>query len=80
MIRISKKTKKSRDAVRKKIDQYFGKNGLGLNPIEPNNFCAYFEGSSGYVAVNILEEEYHRVINALSMEWEYHAKQFLLEF
>ena len=77
MINISKKTKKSRDVIKKRIDKYFGKNGLGLDQSRAQNCCAYFEGGGGFVAVEILDEEDKRVINIQSREWEYHAKQYM---
>ncbi len=78
MISISKKTGKSRNIIRKSIDTYFGESGLGLNQSKPQNYCAYFEGGGGFVAVEILDEDDNRVINIQSREWEYHVKQFLL--
>lgn len=77
MIRISKKTSKSRNTIKKSIDKYFGKGGVGLNTLSPCDSCACFEGAGGYVAVNILDEEDSRVIDIQSMEWEYFAKRFM---
>ena len=80
MIRISKKTKKSRPILRKEIVKYFGENGLGLTSKDPFNFFAYFEGGDGYVAVDILDEEDFRIIDVQAMAWEHHVKQFLDKF
>lgn len=80
MIRMSKKTKKSRKAIRKSIDQYFGVDGIGLSSFQQDNFCACFEGGGGYVTANIIEGKNSRTIEIVSMEWEYDVKQFFRKF
>lgn len=80
MIRMSIKTKKSNAAIRKESEHYFGRTGLKLIPKEPFNFCAYFEGDNGYVAVDILNKKGVRIIDVQSMGSEYHALQFLHRF
>ena len=79
MIRMSKKTKKSQQDIQKRLDQYFGKNGLGLDAVKHIPFCAYFEGGGGFVAVDISEDKdssYH-VVEIQSREWEYDTRRFL---
>ncbi len=77
MIRISKKTQRLRPDLRKCIDHFFGKNGLGLLRVTPHEFCAYFEGGGGFVAVDIVDEEENRVVDIRTKEWEIHAQRFL---
>lgn len=77
MIHISKKTAKSRRTLKKQIDRYFGKNGLGLHPVAPRCACACFEGGGGYVIVDILDQQNSRIIDIQSREWEYAAERFM---
>ena len=77
MIRISQKTFKTPEVIVNRAIKYFGKNGLGLDQKEETPCCLLFEGVGGYVAVNIIDQSKHRIIDIESREWDYHAKRFL---
>ena len=44
---------------------------------ERNPCCISFEGAGGYVAVSIVDEDNHRMVDVETREFEYQAKRFL---
>jgi len=76
MIRMSKKTKLVPAEIIKRASNYFG-TGIGLSEKTRNPCCILFEGSGGYVSVNLIEEEKHQVVETEGREWEYQVKEFM---
>jgi hypothetical protein len=77
MIRVSKKTKLRPNEVVKRASIFFGKGGEELKETERGACCISFEGAGGYVAVSIVDEEKHRVVDVEAREFEYPAKRFV---
>lgn len=78
MIRISKKTKLTPEAIMEKAVQYFSKE-VGLKLTDLSACCAYFEGAGGYVKVSLAVND-STDVEVESRDWEYQAKEFLSRF
>ena len=76
MIRMSKKTKLVPAEIIKRAYNYFGTD-IGLSEKRRNPCCILFEGSGGYVSVNLIEEDKHQVVETEGREWEYQVKEFM---
>jgi len=77
MIRISRQTRfKPADIIDRATD-YFGEGGEALEEKERSPCCIAFEGAGGYVAVTVVDEDSHRVVDVETREFEYQAKRFL---
>lgn len=76
MIRMSKKTKLVPAEIIKRASNYFGTD-IGLSEKKRNPCCIFFEGSGGYVSVNLVEEDMHRIVEIEGREWEYQVKEFM---
>ena len=77
MIRIAKQTRlKPRDVI-ERASNFFGEAGEQLEEKERNPCCVSFEGAGGYVAVSVVDEDEHRVVDVETREFEYQAKRFL---
>jgi hypothetical protein len=82
-------TEKGKNRVRSKVtgerdtdyhhraSEYFGEGGEALEEKERNLCCISFEGAGGYVAVSIVDEDNHRIVDVETREFEYQAKRFL---
>jgi len=77
MLKIAKQTGLVPEEVIDRASKFFGKGGEGLEEKERNPCCISFEGSGGYVAVSIVDEDNHRIVDVETREFEYQAKRFL---
>ena len=77
MIRIAKQSRLRPEDIIEKASKFFGLDGEGLEEKERNPCCISFEGGGGYVAVSVVDEDKHRVIDVEAREFEYQAKAFL---
>jgi len=77
MIRVAKKTRLKPNEVVERAANFFGEGGEALKEKERGACCISFEGAGGYVAVSIIDEEKHRMVDVESREFEYQVKQFL---
>jgi hypothetical protein len=77
MIRIAKQTKLKPKDVIERASNFFGEGGEQLEVKERNPCCISFEGAGGYVAVSVVDEDKHRMVDVETREFEYQAKRFL---
>ncbi len=77
MLNMEAKTKLSLEEVVKRLKEFFGKGGAGLNLTEEGPQCLNFEGGGGYVNATICEVEGGKTsVNLVSQEWDYQVKKF----
>lgn len=77
MIRIAKPTRLKPMDIIEQASMFFGKGGEGLIEKERNPCCISFEGAGGYVAVSVVDEDKHRMVDIETREFEYQVKHFL---
>ena len=77
MIRINRQTRLKPADIIDRAAEYFGKGGEALEERERGPCCISFEGAGGYVAVSVVEEDNHRIVDVETREFEYQAKRFL---
>lgn len=77
MARYSVETKLSPEKAVEVAAVYFGEGGLGLEAVEKNPCCVYFEGGGGHVYVTAGAGEKGTTIELETREWDYHVKQFM---
>ncbi len=77
MIRITRQTRLIPADIIDRASDYFGEGGEALEEKERNACCISFEGAGGYVAVSIVDEDNHRIVDVETREFEYQAKRFL---
>ena len=77
MIRIARPTRLKPADIIDRASAYFGEGGEALEEKERNPCCISFEGCGGYVAVSIVDEDNHRIVDVETREFEYQAKRFL---
>jgi hypothetical protein len=77
MIRIARQTRFNPADVIDRASEYFGEGGQALEETERSPCCIAFEGAGGYVAVTVVEEDSHRMVDVETREFEYQAKRFL---
>jgi len=77
MIRITRQTRLNPAAIIDRASDYFGEGGEGLEEKERSPCCISFEGAGGYVAVTVVDEDNHRLIDVETREFEYQVKRFL---
>ena len=77
MIRITRQTRLKPAAIIDRASDYFGEGGEGLEENERSLCCISFEGAGGYVAVAVVDEDKHRLIDVETREFEYQVKRFL---
>jgi hypothetical protein len=77
MIRITRQTRLKPAAIIDRASDYFGEGGKGLEEKERSLCCISFEGAGGYVAVTVVDEDNHRLIDVETREFEYQVKRFL---
>ena len=77
MIRIAKQTRLKTPDIILRASDFFGEGGEGLAETERNPCCISFEGAGGYVAVSIVDEDKHRMVDVETREFEYPVKRFL---
>ncbi|MFQ5483993.1 MAG: hypothetical protein ACE5DO_01525 [Desulfobacterales bacterium] len=73
---MSKKTRLLPAEIIEQASKYFGTD-IGLSEKKRNSCCIFFEGSGGYVSVNLVEEDRRRVVETEGREWEYQVKEFM---
>jgi len=73
---MSKKTRLTPAEIIEKASKYFGTD-IGLSEKKQNACCIFFEGSGGYVSVNLVEEDRHWLVETEGREWEYQVKEFM---
>jgi hypothetical protein len=77
MLNMECKTKMSGEDVLRKLKQFFGKGGLGLDLTEASEACLTFAGGGGYVTATLCQEEGGQTrVDFLTQEWDYQVKQF----
>ena len=81
MARYSVETKLRPEEAIKKATAYFGEGGLGLEIVEQDPCCAYFEGGGGHVSATVgtVEGKKKTTVILETREWDYHVKQFMRE-
>ena len=80
MINVGKKTDLSSEEIIKKSIRYFGPSGVGLKLTEKSDCCARFDGSGGFVSVQVTETEGEESdLSILGREFDYQIKNFLKE-
>ncbi len=77
MLRISKQTTLTSDAVIAKASSYFGKGGEGLDETERGSCCISFAGAGGFLTVMVREKDSKREVDVETREFEYQARRFL---
>ncbi len=78
MLNMEAKTKLSPEEVIKKLKEFFGKGGAGMNLTEEGPQCLNFEGGGGYVNATICAAEGGKTsVNLVTQEWDYQVKKFL---
>jgi len=77
MIRITRQTRLKPAAIIDRASDYFGEGGEGLEEKDRSLCCISFEGAGGYVAVTVVDEDNHRLIDVETREFEYQVKRFL---
>ena len=77
MIRIAKQTRLKSEEVIIKAVKFFGKAGAHLQEKERTACCVSFEGSGGYVAISVIEENKLRTVDVETREFEYQASRFI---
>ena len=79
MARYSVETKLSPEKAVEVATAYFGDGGLGLEAVEKNPCCVYFEGGGGHVYVTAFTGDKGTTVELETREWDYHVKQFMHE-
>ena len=77
MIRIAKQTRLKPADIIDRASDFFGEGGEALEEKVRNPCCISFEGAGGYVAVTVVDEDNHRMVDVETREFEYQAKRFL---
>ena len=77
MLRIAKQTRLKPTDIIERASKFFGEGGERLEETERNICCISFEGAGGYVAVSVVDEDKHRMVDVETREFEYQAKRFL---
>ena len=77
MLNISRETNLSPEEIKQKTKDFFGQNGLKLELTEEAPDCLNFSGGGGYVTATIFPEEGKNRVDIVTMEWEYHVKEFM---
>ncbi len=76
MTNLEIKTKLSLEDATRKVKQFFGKEGQGLELSEETPGCLCFQGGGGYVTAHVTAEGGQTTINLLTQEWDYQVKDF----
>ncbi len=79
MLNIFQETGLSREKIKQKAKDYFGKKGLKLEVIEDEEDCINFcgEGGGGFINITISKQEKKNKVEIETSEWEYQVKEFL---
>ena len=76
MARYGVETKQSSKKVIRKAKAYFGPSGLGLEIVEEDPCCVYFEGGGGHVYVTFSTGE-KTSVELETREWDHHVRRFM---
>jgi hypothetical protein len=76
MLNLEKKTKLETETAIRKLKEYFGKGGLGLELASESPQCLSFEGGGGYVTAILCPEKKGSRIQFETREWELHVRKF----
>jgi len=76
MLKMEKRTKKYPQEVARRLKDFFGKGGLGLDLKEETPTCLTFEGGGGYVNAVLCQEGAETRIDLTTQEWDYQVKEF----
>jgi len=76
MLNLEVKTKLSPEEVGRRLKNFFGPGGLGLEVKEETPLCFTFSGGGGYVNATVCTEEGKTKINLVTQEWEHQVKEF----
>lgn len=79
MLNFEIKTKLEAAKVLRKLKEYFGEGGLGLEIASETPQCLSFEGSGGYVTAILCPEKNGTRVELETQEWEYHVRKFAEE-
>lgn len=77
MIRISVKTKLKPEEVVRRAVNFFGPGGHGLEVTNESANYVCLEGGGGVVEVSASGEAKGALVELVSREWDYQAKEFL---
>lgn len=76
MLNLECRTGLSGEEVIRKLKDFFGSEGLGLDLTEETEACLTFSGGGGYVSAAICQDEGKIRIDLATREWEYQVRQF----
>ena len=77
MIRITRQTRLKPADIIDRASDFFGEGGEALEENIRNPCCISFEAAGGYVAVTVVDDDNHRMVDVETREFEYQAKRFL---
>ena len=79
MIRVGKESRLGSSEVIERAVAYFGPAGLGMKIVHQDPCCARFEGTGGYVFVQVAEFDGQDGSDVAieGREWEYSIRDFL---
>ena len=73
MLRIAKQSRLKPEDIIGRASRFFGEGGEELVEKERNPCCISFEGGGGYVAVSVVDDDKHRMVDVETREFEYQA-------
>lgn len=76
MLSLNTKTKSQPADVLKKALGFFGPDGLGMKVSEQGETYVSFEGTGGYVTVNVFTDSKGASVDLKTQEWEYQVREF----
>lgn len=76
MLNLEVTTKLSLEETGRRVTEFFGKKGLGLNITEDEPTRKCFDGGGGYVTIDLCAENNKTKLNLVTQEWEYQVKEF----
>ena len=76
MLNMETKTKLDRDLLIKKMNDFFGSGGLGLELTENGADCFTYTGGGGFVEITLCNDEKKTSVNMITREWEIQVKKF----
>ncbi len=77
MARYGKDSRLNPDRVLGEAAKFFGPGGLGLEPGEAGEGCAYYEGGGGHVLISACAKERGSEVELETREWDYQVQEFL---
>jgi len=79
MIRYGAKTRLAPEGVVAKARKHFGPEGIGLKITNEGSCCISFEGSGGFVKIDVAisDDGKSTDVDLQAREWEYEAGRFM---